>query len=159
MTPASAQTMITDFAEMVLGFVTAVFNTNPALLAVIGGFFVLVAISRAVASGRKAPQDPSRLFSSAQKTEGFGRANGRCEMDGFLFTRCRADARHGDHHYPWSKGGATSMGNFVAACARHNISKGAKIPTFFATQRMEARRRRYFPRGMNVAVGERFAQR
>jgi hypothetical protein len=159
MTPAIAQTMITDFAEMILGFVTAVFNTNPVLLAVIGGFFVLVAISRAVASGRKVPQDPSRLFSANQRAEGFGRAGGRCEMDGFLFMRCKSKAHHGDHHYPWSKGGATSMGNFVAACATHNTSKGAKIPTFFATQRMEARRRKYFPAGINVAVGERFAQR
>lgn len=51
------------------------------------------------------------------------------------------------------------MANFVAACARHNTSKGAKVPTLGQTVRMEARRRKYFPRGVAVKAGERFAHR
>lgn len=159
MKTASIDQIIAPLADWVVHFVTGIFTTNPVLLAVIGGFFLLIAASRAVARNRPAPIDPSRLFSASQKNEGFARAGGRCEMDAWLFTRCRAKAEHGDHHFPHSKGGATSMGNFTAACARHNLSKGAKIPTFWQTQRIISRRRRYFPKGITTAAGERFAHR
>ncbi|ACL42379.1 hypothetical protein Achl_4428 (plasmid) [Pseudarthrobacter chlorophenolicus A6] len=156
----------TTFTETLTGFIqglitnmTSLITTNPVPFLVIAGFLVLVYVGRAIAQNRPVPTDPSRLFSAVQKNEGFGRAGGQCEMDGVLFMRCKAKAHHGDHHYPWSKGGSTSMANFVAACARHNTSKGAKIPTVWATMRMEARRRKYFPQGVNVKAGERFAQR
>ena len=51
------------------------------------------------------------------------------------------------------------MANFTAACVRCNTSKGAKLPGFFSTIRMEARRRKYFPAGIPVKAGQRFAQR
>jgi 5-methylcytosine-specific restriction endonuclease McrA len=41
---------------------------------------------------------------------------------------CSRPAEHGDHFYPWSEGGSTSLQNFVAACARCNRTKGARIP-------------------------------
>ncbi|MEJ1191872.1 HNH endonuclease [Pseudarthrobacter sp. CCNWLW207] len=38
-------------------------------------------------------------------------------------------AEHGDHFYPRSEGGSTSLQNFVAACARCNRAKRARIPS------------------------------
>lgn len=159
MTTPDITDIMTAGVQNAIAQVTAMATANPLPFVVIAGFIVLVYVSRAIARNRPVPTDPSRLFSAVQKTEGFSRAGGRCEMDGILFLRCKAKAHHGDHHFPWSKGGSTSMTNFVAACARHNTSKGAKIPTAWATMRMEARRRKYFPQGVNVKAGERFAQR
>ena len=145
----------TDLPAKMVSLATA----HPVPFIVVAGIIVLVVISRSIAAARPAPTDPSRLFSAAQRSEGFARAGGRCEMDGIFFLRCKAKAHHGDHHFPWSRGGSTSMANFVAACARHNTSKGAKVPTFWATVRIEGRRRKYFPQGINVKAGERFAHR
>jgi hypothetical protein len=159
----SSPTAITDaFTAAITGLttqLTALVTANPMPIAVIAGIVVLIYAARAAARNRPVATDPSRLFSAVQRTEGFARAGGRCELDGFFFTRCKGKAHHGDHHYPWSRGGSTSMTNFVAACARCNTSKGAKIPTAWATMRMEARRRKYFPQGVPVKAGERFAQR
>ncbi|HEX9087849.1 MAG TPA: HNH endonuclease [Arthrobacter sp.] len=159
LSPDSLLTALTDGAAGVLHLVTDLASTNPTLLMVAGAFILLALIIRGVARSRKAPTDPSRLFSANQRAEGFSRAGGRCELEGWGFTRCRRPASHGDHHFPWSKGGSTSMANFVAACAKCNTSKGAKVPGFFVTLRMQTRRRRYFPRGSVVAAGERFTQR
>lgn len=157
--PTTITDTLTAFVEGLIAQVTALTTANPMPFIIIAGFIVLVYVGRAIAQNRPVPTDPSRLFSAVQRNEGFGRAAGRCEMDGVFFMRCKAKAHHGDHHYPWSRGGSTSMANFVAACARHNTSKGAKIPTAWATMRMEARRRKYFPQGVNVKAGERFAHR
>ncbi|WP_311380358.1 HNH endonuclease [Arthrobacter sp. ISL-72] len=46
-----------------------------------------------------------------------------------------------------SKGGSTSLQNFVAACSRCNRSKGAHIPSPARQERLERRRRRYVPSG------------
>lgn len=138
--------------------VTEILAANPMLLTV-GGFVVLVMALHRVSRNRKTPTDPSRLFSAAQRAEGFARAGNRCELESFWFTRCRRAAHHGDHFHPWSKGGSTSMRNFVAACARCNTSKGSKVPGAWAKLRLEARRRRYFPRGTDVKPGELYLQR
>lgn len=153
--PTTATDALTGFFEGLTALVTA----NPLPFLVIAGLIVLINIGRAISRNRPVPTDPSRLFSAVQRNEGFTRAGGRCEMDGIFLMRCKAKAHHGDHHFPWSRGGSTSMANFVAACARHNTSKGAKIPTAWATTRMEARRRKYFPQGVTVKAGERFAHR
>jgi hypothetical protein len=157
--PITITDTLTTFIEGIPALVTSMVTANPVPFIVIAGFIVLVFVSRAVAQSRPVPTDPSRLFSAVQRTEGFSRAGGQCEMDGVFFFRCKAKAHHGDHHFPWSRGGSTSMANFVAACARHNTSKGAKVPTAWQTFRMEARRRKYFPQGVNVKAGERFAHR
>ena len=47
--------------------------------------------------------------------EGMARAAGQCEMEAGFGRRCSRAAEHGDHLYPWSKGGSTSLQNFVAA--------------------------------------------
>ncbi|WP_422759059.1 HNH endonuclease [Paenarthrobacter sp. C1] len=152
-------TAITDALTGLAAQIPVLVTANPVPFAVIAGIFVLIYAARAAARNRPVATDPSRLFSQAQRNEGFARAGGRCELDGFFFTRCKGKAHHGDHHFPWSRGGSTSMTNFVAACARCNTSKGSKIPSAWATMRMEARRRKYFPQGVPVKAGERFAHR
>lgn len=159
MKPELLMTSLADGAAAALALVTAMATANPTPFMIGGGFLLLVILVRVVAASRTPPKDPSRLFSANQRTEGFARAGGRCELEGWGFSRCRRPASHGDHHFPWSRGGSTSMANFVAACARCNTSKGAKVPGFFVTLRMQGRRRGYFPRGSVVVAGERFIQR
>lgn len=63
---------------------------------------------------------------------------------------------HADHHYPHSKGGATSMANAVAACQRHGTSSGAKMPTGWDTRLIALRRRSYFPPDVLRRTGQWF---
>ena len=127
----------------------------PYAVAVVG-LLIVVALARR----RTEPQrDPDRLFSSAQRRLGHERANNRCEQSVAWLFRCRRPSQHGDHWYPWSKGGATSMTNYAALCARCNLKKSAHIPTLWATKRLERRRRRYFPRNEPVKVGQRYRLR
>ncbi|MDQ0924523.1 5-methylcytosine-specific restriction endonuclease McrA [Pseudarthrobacter sp. W1I19] len=100
-------------------------------------------------------RDPVRRFTRQQRREGMARAGGRCEMESGFGHRCGRPAEHGDHFYPWSKGGSTSLQNFVAACARCNRTKRARIPSPAQQQRMERRRRDYVPPSSSVSVGER----
>jgi 5-methylcytosine-specific restriction endonuclease McrA len=83
------------------------------------------------------------------------RAGGQCEMEAGLGRRCSRPAEHGDHFFPWSKGGSTTLQNFVAACARCNRTKGARIPSPGQQARMERRRREYAAPAGSVSVGER----
>jgi len=94
-----------------------------------------------------------RMYSAQQKNEGHKRAGNRCEFSS-RYGRCKNKAVHADHFYPYSRGGATSMKNFVSACEHHNLSKGAKIPSLVEKSRIEARRAHYFPVGVSVSVGE-----
>ncbi|MFC4225488.1 HNH endonuclease [Lysinibacter cavernae] len=68
--------------------------------------------------------------------------------------RCTRTAQHGDHFFPWTKGGATSMRNYVAACAKCNLSKSSKTPTRLEKFRIEHRRRKYFGNAVDRTVGE-----
>lgn len=163
------ETTTFDFGKIIQDMIWTVFNTianydgdyaqyKPLLVtaAVLYGVFFIVKVVRRIIPVRK---DSRRLYSDRDKLIGFARAGKRCEMEGFLWFRCSRKAEHGDHHYPHSRGGATSMKNFVAACAKCNISKGAKVPSRFATKRMERRRRGYFPSGVEVTVGERITRK
>lgn len=147
-----------ELTIMLSNFLASKAIEHPVLLAIAGLVIVISVISR-FQRNRKKPTDPTRLFSAVQRTEGFARAGNRCELEVIPFVRCRRAAHHGDHFLPWSKGGSTTMGNFVAACAKCNTSKGSKVPTGFATFRLEMRRRNYFPRGMTVKPGELYLQR
>lgn len=93
---------------------------------------------------RSTEQDPQRMFSPEQRREAFGRADDRREYTGLFGARFRAAAEHADHAFPWTLGGATSLDNCVASCARHNLSKGAKVLTRRQVRRLERRRRGYF---------------
>lgn len=119
------------------------------------GLLILALILRAAGSRSEVNKDPVRLYTTAERSSRFAQAGGRCEMDGWIpFLRCRRPAAHGDHFIPWAKGGATSMKNFVSACARCNMSKGAKSPTWAAARRIAWRRRSFFPRGEDRTPGE-----
>lgn len=114
------------------------------LAAVSGAILAAIAIAIALRSGREG-RDPQRIYPTDQRHTCFARAGYQCEMSFLGPLRCQRPAEHADHHYPWSKGGATSIDNAVAACSRHNTSKGARMPTFWDTWFIGRRRRRYFP--------------
>ena len=113
---------------------------------------VALLAARARGSSRRDWRDPRRNFTSNDRATGFARAGNQCEHIGLFGRRCSAAPSHGDHHYPWSKGGATSLSNFVALCARHNLSKGNKVPSRWYTRRLERRRRAYFPPGTRTEI-------
>ncbi|MEZ2392168.1 HNH endonuclease [bacterium RCC_150] len=142
-------TSVTDILQPKFNAVLAA-DVGPALLAV-----ALVVIAVLIRSRDVRRRDPLRRFTRQQRREGLERAAGRCEMEGIFHRRCSRQAEHGDHFYPWSKGGATSLQNFVAACAPCNRVKSAKIPTPGQQRRLEQRRLEYFGAGERVHVGER----
>lgn len=101
-------------------------------------------------------RDPQRMYTTEQRELGFERAGRQCEYARWHLFRCTRTAQHGDHFIPWSKGGATTLANFVASCPRCNTSKGAKMPTVFDRLMLEARRRRYFPQATPRSAGEQY---
>lgn len=115
---------------------------------------ILLRIPGWIASVHPRAKDPKRLFTAQQRRVGFARAEGRCEMSVFGFFRCSNRAAHGDHHYPHSHGGATSLTNFVAGCSRCNTRKSNRLPGFIQTALIEFRRRKYFPDGTSTKAGE-----
>ncbi|MHC6231729.1 HNH endonuclease [Arthrobacter sp. MMS24-T111] len=121
-----------------------------------GAAAAVLAIVAAVMTSRDVRRrDPVRRFTRQQRREGMARAGGLCELEAGFGRRCGRPAEHGDHFYPWSKGGSTSLQNFVAACARCNRAKRARIPSPGQQRRMERRRRDYLPASASVRVGER----
>ena len=139
-------------SEVLLGMV----NSAAAAAALPGLAAVVLAITAAVLTARDVRRrDPVRRFSRQQRREGMARAGGRCELEAGFGRRCARPAEHGDHFYPWSKGGSTSLQNFVAACARCNRAKRAAIPSPGLQQRLERRRQDYAAPGASVSVGER----
>lgn len=118
-------------------------------LVVFVGGGVVVALRRA--GSARVQRDPQRMFSAAQRVAIFRRAGNRCEHKA-TFGRCTAGPTHADHIYPWSKGGATTLANGAALCARHNLSKGARTPSGIYKWRLERSRRSYFPTGMPCDV-------
>jgi len=136
------------FSDMFDGVLAAVMA--PGLFAV-----ALVVVAAVVNARDIRRRDPVRRFTRQQRREGMARAGGQCEMEAGLRRRCSLPAEHGDHFYPWSKGGSTSLQNFVAACARCNRAKGARIPSPGQQERLERRRRSYLPPESSVSVGER----
>ncbi|WP_461163563.1 HNH endonuclease [Arthrobacter sp. R4-81] len=143
--PASATEVLRGLFD---GVVAAV--TLPGLVAVV--LVIVAAVTKARDVRRR---DPVRRFARQQSREGMARAGGQCEMEAGFRRRCSRPAEHGDHFYPWSKGGSTSLQNFVAACARCNRMKGAKIPSPGQQERLERRRRGDVAFEGPVSVGER----
>lgn len=143
---------VTMTLEQTLGFLAA----NPAIATMVVIAAAVVGLARRRSRAAPEQKDPIRAFSTEQRRLGFARADRRCELDGPFWTRCRRPASHGDHHIPWSRGGATDLDNFVAACQRCNTSKGARIPTLATTLRVQWRRRRYFPPGVSRRPGTRW---
>lgn len=124
---------------------------------------VAAVVTWAILNGSPTPpnrksKDPARLFSSAQRAEGFDRCGGRCEGELLIGVRCRSKANQGDHWLPHSRGGATSMENFVGLCAPCNRSKSARIPSRFATWRLSNRRKRYWADDLSRTPGGWYAE-
>ena len=119
---------------------------------------VVIILVRTAGHGT-AQKDPQRIFTPVQRAEGFARARNQCEHFNVIGRRCTDAPTHGDHHYPHSKGGATTLSNFVALCARHNLAKSSHVPGHFATRRLERRRQTYFPPGSRVDIVWRLSAR
>ena len=127
-----------------------------AAVAVPGLFTIVLLIVAVVIHGRDVRRrDPVRRFSRQQRREGMARAGGQCEMEAGFRRRCSRPAEHGDHFFPWSKGGSTNLQNFVAACARCNRAKGARLPSPGRKARIDGRRREYVAPAGSVSVGAR----
>lgn len=122
-----------------------------AMLVVLGALLVLYVLIRSKL-GRRVHKDVQRVFTTTQRLAGFRRAGNQCEHKPLLLPRCRSAPTHGDHIYPHSRGGATTMSNLQAMCARCNLKKSAKVPSAAYIWRLERRRRRYFPPGEPVEV-------
>lgn len=122
-------------------------------LVAIAGIIILLAVV-ALRSASRDARDPRRMFTAQERAAGFARAGNQCEFARWVFFRCTRTAAHGDHFIPWSKGGATSMTNFVAACVTCNTTKGAHMPSRLDRNLMAARRRRYFPATVPREAGE-----
>lgn len=123
-------------------------------VAAVAALFVIRASWPLWRSRVRGSKDKRRMYTTDERMMGFARSGDQCEYDRWWLWRCTRSAQHGDHFFPWSKGGATSMRNFVAACPRCNCSKGARVPTFLERARIESRRRRYFPHAVPVEAGE-----
>jgi hypothetical protein len=133
-----------------------IFDDLLAAVVAPGSCAVILAITAAIIIGRDVRRrDPVRRFTRQQRRVGMARAGGQCEMEAGFRCRCSRPAEHGDHFYPWSKGGSTSLQNFVAACARCNRAKSARIPSPGQQKRLERRRRVYVTLEDAVRVGER----
>lgn len=126
----------------------------PAVVIATALLTLVLAVALIVFRTPRSRRDPKRMYDAAQRRVALERAHYRCEMTSWWILRCRRVASHIDHHYPHSKGGATSLKNAVASCAHHNTSKGAKLPTRTQTLLIALRRRRYFPKGSERYPGQ-----
>lgn len=140
--------------------VAGAFAHPRAAVALTAVVVVPVALGRLISLiPRRVHTDPQRLYTVDQRRGGFERAEGRCEGEVVPFFRCPSPATQGDHWFPWSKGGPTNMENFVGLCQPCNGSKSNRIPTFWQTQRLVFRRRRYFPEHLTSTPGGRYEAR
>lgn len=139
--PTKVVTVEGDGVSAVTGLLRVMFDRVLGAVAVPGMFVVvLTTVAVVIRAQDLRRRDPVRRFSRQQRREGMTRAAGQREMEAGFRCRCSRPAKHGDHFYPWSKGGSTSLQNFVAACSRRNRTKGARIPTPGQQLRMERRR-------------------
>lgn len=146
-------TALSDGLGVVAGFLTA----HPQVALVLFGCIAFIAVAVFLSSKieRSFTKDPQRMFTKDQRMAASARAGGQCEMEGFLWFRCKNPGGHADHFYPHTLGGASDMKNLVWSCPTCNLSKGAKVPTWGQKIRLERRRRKYFPESIQVEVGSR----
>lgn len=121
----------------------------PWLIAVVAIMIVLVVVSR---RGRVAQRDTKRMFTQTERMEASRRAGGRCEHKSPFWFRCKSPGAHGDHIYPWSRGGSTTMTNHQWLCAPHNLRKSNHVPSRMYIWRLEQRRKKYFPAEIDPRV-------
>lgn len=140
-----------DSALTRTGGIVAFFVENPIALVAIVGLIVLTLIVRKIKGSLPVNKDEQRMFSGPQKQETKRRAGMRCEHSTLGF-RCPKPGEHADHVYPHSKGGMTAISNCQSLCAPHNLRKSAQLPSRFYMIRLEKRRARYFPEGIDPRV-------
>ncbi|WP_427133474.1 HNH endonuclease [Pseudarthrobacter sp. S9] len=154
--PNASPMAVGEPATSSMAILRQMFDGVAAAVAIPGVVVVGLIIGAVVIRARDVRRrDPVRRFTRQQRREGMARAGGQCEMEAGFRRRCARPAEHGDHFYPWSKGGSTSLQNFVAACSRCNRAKGAKIPSPGQQEGLERRRRTYVSPQVAVVVGER----
>lgn len=118
----------------------------------VGAVIFVLVVSRYASGSGQVQKDSQRAFTSSQRTAAFARAGNQCEHFGVFGRRCTASPSHADHVYPHSKGGATTLSNCQALCARHNLAKSNHVPSRLHVTRLERRRASYFPPGTPVDV-------
>ena len=146
--PGMANT--TEFLNVLRNMIVFLFEHPPVAVAVVVAFLVgtlIIAAHRA----RPIAKDELRGFTTTMRQEAKRRAGDRCEHS-YLGFRCRTPGGHADHIYPWSKGGWTTMENCQSLCVKHNLQKSAHLPGKYNINRLEARRRRYFPANVSGKV-------
>ena len=146
--------LVSTGARALAGFAQANLQLTMIVAAIVAAVAAIPGLLMAGAGG--GPKDPRRIFAVADRKVAFDRAGNRCEYNGWLWFRCWRPAHHADHFFPHARGGATSMRNLVAACTTCNLAKSAHMPTPLVRRRLERRRRRYFPAGVDVRAGEWF---
>lgn len=111
-----------------------------AVASKVGNLFTIIAHRKKDDSHR----DAKRVFTAKEKAQMSRQCGNRCEGTG-LFFRCRYTGvdLHGDHWYPHSKGGATTMDNLVMLCPQCNRRKSDTIPTSLQTKALSWRRKHH----------------
>lgn len=127
--------------------------TQHAWLLIPAAIVLLVGVVLASpAGGACESRDPRRGFTVAERRAAFERAGHRCEHKPLLWHRCTNTPTQGDHIFPWSRGGRTTMSNQQALCPFHNSRKSGTVPTRLYILRLQWRRCRYFPAGTSARV-------
>jgi len=103
-----------------------------------------------VRTNRYAPERTWRTFKFGLRRAVFERAGNRCEQHNLFGARCGSPAQEADHLWPFSRGGATVLGNGQALCQFHNRSKRASPPRWWELRYLLRGRRRYAPPGVEI---------
>ncbi|WP_375489852.1 HNH endonuclease [uncultured Jatrophihabitans sp.] len=152
--PATAQPRVGDFLHDIGTAASAVWRSSPwlAVLLCLAVAVGTVHCVRTMLHSRHA-QDPVRRFGGADREIIFSRAGDRCEYYAPFVGRCDVTTGlHADHVHPHSRGGATTIANAQALCARHTITKSAHVPWDWQLARLATRRAAYFAPGEDPAV-------
>lgn len=105
-----------------------------------------------VRTERLAPERTWRTFKYGLRRSVFERAGNRCERHNVFGGRCGSAAQEVDHIWPYSRGGATVLGNGQALCQFHNRSKRASLPRWWEVRYLLRGRQRYAPADVEVDV-------
>lgn len=126
---------------VIMAVITAFFIFIIAMVASKVGHFFTVMIHRKKDDTHR---DAKRVFTAKEKSQLSTQCGYRCEGTG-LFFRCRYTGKdlHGDHWFPHSKGGATTMDNLVMLCPQCNRKKSDTIPTSLQTKALSWRRKHH----------------
>lgn len=122
------------------------------ILVVAGGAVFVWWIVAVLRRDRTPQRDPQRIFDQKQRDALISRCGNQCEHKPLIGRRCTLAPTHMDHVYPWSKGGATTLGNGQALCVHHNLKKSDRAPSRWYIARLERRRKTYFPEGQSPRV-------